>query len=95
MTEITRVAIDTFKSVFTLHATDAQGRAVLRRNLAAPGSGGVFCQIAAGRGGDGGMAGHTIAFAPDQIFSASPLATTGPSTHGLRIAVCGFWRKNP
>ena len=33
MTEITRVAIDTSKSVFTLHAVDAQSRAVLRRNL--------------------------------------------------------------
>lgn len=33
MTEITRVAIDTSKSVFTLHGTDDQGRAVLRRNL--------------------------------------------------------------
>ena len=33
MTQITRVAIDTSKSVFTLHATDAQGGPVLRRNL--------------------------------------------------------------
>ena len=33
MTEITRIAIDTSKSVFTLHGTDAEGRAVLRRNL--------------------------------------------------------------
>src|SRR5277367_4790114 len=33
MDEITRVAIDTSKSVFTLHAVDAQGRVVLRRNL--------------------------------------------------------------
>jgi len=33
MEELTRVAIDTSKSVFTLHGTDAQGRAVLRRNL--------------------------------------------------------------
>jgi len=31
------------------------------------------------------QAGHTIAFAPDQIFSLKPLATTGPSTHGLRL----------
>ena len=33
MNEITRIAIDTSKSVFTLHGTDANGRAVLRRNL--------------------------------------------------------------
>ena len=33
MTEITRVAIDTSKSVFTLHAVDARDRPVLRRNL--------------------------------------------------------------
>ena len=33
MTEITRIAIDTSKSVFTLHAVDASGRAVLRRDL--------------------------------------------------------------
>jgi transposase len=33
MTEITRVSIDTSKSVFTLHGTDGEGRAVLRRNL--------------------------------------------------------------
>jgi transposase len=33
MTELTRIAIDTSKSVFTLHGVDASGRAVLRRNL--------------------------------------------------------------
>jgi transposase len=33
MTEITRIAIDTSKSVFTLHGVDDAGRAVLRRNL--------------------------------------------------------------
>jgi transposase len=33
MTDITRVAIDTSKSVFTLHAVAAEGRVVLRRNL--------------------------------------------------------------
>ena len=33
MTEIKRIAIDTSKSVFTLHGVDAIGRAVLRRNL--------------------------------------------------------------
>ncbi len=33
MTEITRIAIDTSKSVFTLHGVDAAGRALLRRNL--------------------------------------------------------------
>ena len=33
MNEITRMAIDTSKFVFTLHGTDANGRAVLRRNL--------------------------------------------------------------
>jgi transposase len=33
MTEITHIAIDTSKSVFTLHGVDAAGRAVLRRNL--------------------------------------------------------------
>jgi transposase len=31
--EITRIAIDTSKSVFTLHGVDAAGRAVLRRNF--------------------------------------------------------------
>ena len=33
MSEITRIAIDTSKSVFTLHAVDANSRPVLRRNL--------------------------------------------------------------
>lgn len=33
MTEITRIAIDTCKSVFTLHAVDSRDRPVLRRNL--------------------------------------------------------------
>jgi transposase len=33
MSDITRIAIDTSKSVFTLHGVDAAGRAVLRRNL--------------------------------------------------------------
>ena len=33
MSEITRIAIDTSKSVFTLRGVDASGRAVLRRNL--------------------------------------------------------------
>src|SRR5277367_6664038 len=33
MNQVTRVAIDTSKSVFTLHAVDAQDRPVLRRNL--------------------------------------------------------------
>jgi transposase len=33
MNEITRIAIDTSKSVFTLHGVDAAGRAVLRRNF--------------------------------------------------------------
>ena len=32
MTEITRIAIDTSKSVFTLQGVDVAGRAVLRRN---------------------------------------------------------------
>ena len=33
MEELTRIAIDTSKSVFTLHGTDDEGRAILRRNL--------------------------------------------------------------
>ncbi len=33
MSDITRVAIDTSKSVFTIHAVDARDRPVLRRNL--------------------------------------------------------------
>jgi hypothetical protein len=33
MTEMTRLAIDTSKAVFTRHGVDAAGRAVLRRNL--------------------------------------------------------------
>jgi transposase len=33
MTELTRIAIDTSKSVFTLHGVDAAGQVVLRRNL--------------------------------------------------------------
>src|SRR6266481_5401436 len=33
MTEITRLAIDTSKSVFTLHGVDVADRPVLRRNL--------------------------------------------------------------
>src|ERR1700752_4681398 len=33
MTDIRRIAIDTSKSVFTLHGVDDAGRAVLRRNV--------------------------------------------------------------
>src|SRR5262245_27287111 len=33
MTEITRVAVDTSKAVFTLHGVDGSGGAVVRRNL--------------------------------------------------------------
>ena len=33
MTDITRIAIDTSKAVFTLHGVDGAGRVVLRRNL--------------------------------------------------------------
>lgn len=33
MSEITRIAIDTSKAVFTLHAVDQAGRAVVQRNL--------------------------------------------------------------
>jgi transposase len=33
MNEVTRIAIDTSKSVFTLHGTDEAGRVVLRRNV--------------------------------------------------------------
>jgi transposase len=33
MTDLTRIAIDTSKSVFTLHGADAAGRVVLRRSL--------------------------------------------------------------
>jgi transposase len=33
MSEITRIAIDTSKAVFTLHAVDKTGHAVLRRDL--------------------------------------------------------------
>jgi transposase len=33
MNEVTRIAIDTSKNVFTLHGVDGVGRAVLRRNL--------------------------------------------------------------
>jgi len=33
MTEIKRIAIDTSKSVFTVHGVDAAGQAVLRREL--------------------------------------------------------------
>jgi hypothetical protein len=36
MTEITRIAIDRSKSVFTLHGVDVAGRVVLRRNLRRP-----------------------------------------------------------
>jgi transposase len=46
MTEITRVAIDTSKSVFTLHAVDAQDRPVLRRNLRRRELLGFFAQLA-------------------------------------------------
>src|SRR3954468_19399896 len=33
VTEITRIAVDTSKHVFTLHGVDASGRPVLRQNL--------------------------------------------------------------
>jgi transposase len=45
MTEITRVAIGTSKSVFTLHAVDAQDRAVLRRNLRRQEFAGFFAKL--------------------------------------------------
>jgi len=33
MTEISRIAIDTSKQVFTIHVTDAAGQVVQKRNL--------------------------------------------------------------
>ena len=35
MTDITRIAIDTSKAVFTLHGVDGEGEVVVRRNFAA------------------------------------------------------------
>ncbi len=46
ISEITRVAIDTSKSVFTIHAVDAQSRAVLRRNLRRQDMAGFFGKLA-------------------------------------------------
>ena len=46
MTEITRVAIDTSKSVFTIHAVDARDRPVLRRNLRRQEVAGFFSELA-------------------------------------------------
>ena len=46
MSEITRVAIDTSKSVFTVHAVDAQSRPVLRRNLRRSGVIAFFSKLA-------------------------------------------------
>jgi transposase len=46
MSKITRVAIDTSKSVFTLHAVDAQDRPVLRRNLRRADVAGFFAKLA-------------------------------------------------
>ena len=45
MTEITRVAIDTSKSVFTIHAVDARDRPVLRRNLRRQEVAGFFSKL--------------------------------------------------
>ena len=47
MTEITRVAIDTSKSVFTIHAVDARDRPVLRRNLRRQDVAGFFSKLPA------------------------------------------------
>ena len=46
MSEITRIAIDTSKSVFTLHGVDGSGRAVLRRNLRRSELAGFFEKLA-------------------------------------------------
>ena len=45
MTEITRIAIDTSKSVFTIHAVDARDRPVLRRNLRRQDIAGFFSKL--------------------------------------------------
>ena len=45
MSEITRVAIDTSKSVFTIHAVDACDRPVLRRNLRRQDVAGFFSKL--------------------------------------------------
>jgi len=45
ITEITRVAIDTSKSVFTIHAVDARDRPVLRRNLRRQDVAGFFAKL--------------------------------------------------
>jgi hypothetical protein len=42
MSEITRIAIDTSKSVFTLHGVNATRVAVLRRNLQRAGKNGTW-----------------------------------------------------
>jgi transposase len=46
MNEITRVSIDTSKSVFTLHGVDGQDRVVLRRNLRRQDLIGFFARLA-------------------------------------------------
>lgn len=46
MTDIMRIAIDTSKSVFTLHGVDAAGHAVLRRNLRRREMLGFFARLA-------------------------------------------------
>lgn len=46
MNHITRVAIDTSKSVFTIHAVDARDRPVLRRNLRRQDVAGFFAKLA-------------------------------------------------
>jgi transposase len=46
MQEITRVAIDTSKSVLTLHGVDGEGRVVLRQNLRRQDLVGFFAKLA-------------------------------------------------
>jgi hypothetical protein len=51
MNDITRVAIDTSKAVFTIHAVDAQDRPVLRRNLRRQDVAGFFARALADQSG--------------------------------------------
>ena len=53
--ELKRIAIDTSKSVFTLHGVDARMRPVLRRDLQPRPIGRILRQAGADRGGAGSV----------------------------------------
>jgi transposase len=98
MTELKRIAVDTSKSVFTLHGVDGEGRAVLRRDLKRAGFAAFFAKQGAmdvvleACGGSHhwarvlGSYGHRVRLIPPQYVK--PFVKRGKNDRNDAEAIC-------